>query len=241
MPGSAFTPATEAVRTMAPPVSRIAFIAACRVRKAPSRLIDMTWRQSAKLVSAIGPPAPIPALTTAWVSPVRSSRSHKRSSATSPMRIWRSHGRVKAKSRSLSSSRSIRMSLRAPASARRVAVAAPMPEAAPVMSTMAWVKSGMAGSVSRFRLFVTPAKARWGDGSGEDAFQLPHCGALIPAQELRVLEQRDADEDVHRHGDEEDEDGGGAGVRAVEESGREAGQGTACIPHHVDAEQQGEE
>src|SRR5688572_23825122 len=145
MPGSAFTPATEAVRTMAPPVSRIAFIAACRVRKAPSRLIDMTWRQSAKLVSAIGPPAPIPALTTAWVSPVRSSRSHKRSSATSPMRIWRSHGRVKAKSRSLSSSRSIRMSLRAPASASRVAVAAPMPEAAPVMSTMALVKSGMGG------------------------------------------------------------------------------------------------
>ena len=51
MPGSAFTPAAEAVRTIAPPwpPARIARIAACRVRKAPSRLTDSTRRHSAKL------------------------------------------------------------------------------------------------------------------------------------------------------------------------------------------------
>ena len=51
MPGSAFTPAAEAVRTIAPPLppALSARIAACRVRKAPSRLMERTRRHSAKI------------------------------------------------------------------------------------------------------------------------------------------------------------------------------------------------
>src|SRR5919107_1035270 len=56
MPGSAFSPATEAVSTIAPPwpADLIARIAALSVRKAPSRLGDITLRHSARLVSAMG-------------------------------------------------------------------------------------------------------------------------------------------------------------------------------------------
>src|SRR5688572_25146738 len=90
------------------------------------------------------PPAPMPALTTAWVRPVRSADTHNSGSATSPMIICRSHGRLKAKSRSRSSSWSARISLRAPLPASRVATAAPMPEAAPVIRITAWSNSDMA-------------------------------------------------------------------------------------------------
>ena len=95
-------------------------------RPSPAAIPRSWYRRSA-------PPAPMPALTRAWVRPVRSAAAHISSSATSPIISWRSQGREKAKSRSCSSSRSTRISLRAPPAASRVAVAAPMPEAAPVI------------------------------------------------------------------------------------------------------------
>jgi hypothetical protein len=65
-------PAADAVSTIEPS-PRIAAIAAFSVRKAPSRLTAMTRRHSARLSRLIGAAWPIPAFTTAWVRPVRSS------------------------------------------------------------------------------------------------------------------------------------------------------------------------
>ena len=147
MPGSAFIPAAEAVRTIAPPLppARIARIAACRVRKAPSRLTDEhppPFGEAQLLDRPAGADAGIdhgmgeagevgvgPELLVGDVAdhhlPLAGQREGE---IAQPILVADRRGSASC----------------APLSASRVATAAPMPEAAPVMRTMALVKSGMA-------------------------------------------------------------------------------------------------
>ena len=147
MPGTGLRPVTEAVMTAlavllgASPALRIARSEVARVRKAPSRLIAITRRHSAKSSSLNTPPVPIPALTTAWSSrSIRgSSVAQKPSSATSA--AWVSTSQERTSLPSPSPSRSIRMRRAMPCRSSQRAVAAPMPDAAPVTSAVRLEKS----------------------------------------------------------------------------------------------------
>src|SRR5262245_24945389 len=63
-PPAALMPDADDTWTILPPAARIARIACLVPRNAPSRLIAMTRRQSARAISASGAPADTPALFT---------------------------------------------------------------------------------------------------------------------------------------------------------------------------------
>ena len=146
MPGSALRPATEAVRTIAPPAppALIARIAAWRVRKAPSRLGDITRRHSAKLVSAIGA-----AGADAGIDDGVGEAGQVRVRPELLVGDVADHHLPLARQREGEVAQPVLVEVgedqlpRAARLASRVAVAAPMPEAAPVTRAMASVKSGM--------------------------------------------------------------------------------------------------
>ena len=145
MPATGFNPVTEATTTALPPVAPIARKDETSVRNAPSRLTAITRRHSASEISAIGPPEPMPALTTAWSSPAKRGPNapQSASSATLPFMRCTSQPACAASSRASSPapSTSTRNSLAAPRAASARAQAAPMPDAAPVTSAERPVKS----------------------------------------------------------------------------------------------------
>ena len=146
MPAIGFTPVVEATTTALPPDFCIARMAVANVRKAPSRLTSITLRQSAKSSSAIFPPEPIPALTTAWssVSTLPSISAHSFGSATLPIKVSIVQSGYSSPRPSASiplASMSLRISRAAPRAASPFAHAAPMPDPAPVTSAVRPPKS----------------------------------------------------------------------------------------------------
>lgn len=150
-------PAAEAMLMMHPPPPSFMALMACRVpTNTPSRFVASTRRQSARLVSVIGRAKAMPAQLTAMSRRPHSARIRAIAACQSVCEVtssrkasaWPPPAQIASATCAESGSfRSAKATL-APASARRLAVALPMPEAAPVtratLPTMRWALSTFA-------------------------------------------------------------------------------------------------
>src|SRR5690606_17442068 len=179
----------DEVSTAAPP-SESARITARSERNAPSRLTDSTRRHSAKSSSAIGAPLATPALITASSSGASfgSRPAHMVSSETSP--VTRSHVQGSSSASRPASSRSTSTSRAAPPSASMRAHAAPMPEAAPVLSADLPANApsptmraglGLSGGVVDAEIAELAVKRRPADPEPPSHFG--HAPAIMPDRE----------------------------------------------------------